>query len=141
MCPNASPSPWCGPGFLFVHAKSLGEQFLDQSHRFPSPKKQVPKKHVPKSGGVTDPVLFKFNTRCHSCNNQIVKDHSKRTAAISHRRVFHSAIQQRSVSGQRPNPTAVETGPWPLVLADPRRNRLLPLGLRVVPETGNLTRL
>lgn len=35
----------------------------------------------------------------------------------------------------------VEAGPWPLVLADPRRIRLLPLGLRVVPETGNLTRI
>jgi hypothetical protein len=46
-----------------------------------------------------------------------------------------------SVSGQRPNPTLVEAGPWPLVLADPRRIGLLPLGLRVVRETGNLTRI
>jgi hypothetical protein len=98
VCSSRSlPSPWWSQARIENknNAKSLGEQnFRDQSPL-----------QSPFAATSGDRPGFCSNTRCHSCNNQIVKDRPRVRSPLE--------SVSRSVGGQRLNPHSGEVGHRP----------------------------
>lgn len=144
---------FCKP-HLSYNAKSLGEQFRDQSTiACQCTLRWVRRRRI-------DPVLFIY-TRCHSCKNQIVKDQSQQasTAASSVTTVLSIVVNATSCDAwsrwwteAESMPVKAEVRHWPRPLTghpiewpscgDPHRHRFLSEDSSVLSdggETGNLT--